>query len=146
MNHDRLQELVFSLYDGELSGKPEKRQAEEHLAACPDCRKLYDDWAQSSKVFLPKPFVESSEFFVRQTMAKIEVLGRPSRRVLRAETLLRWLLPAAGFAVIWLAMVTPYSSQPTWDAWMLIGANVETDMLNGMSPTLNDTLEFVLGG
>ena len=143
MNHEKMQELIFALYDGELNDSRQRQEAESHLAACVDCHELYNGWTESSKELFKKTSVASSEFFVRQTMSRIRSESRP--RSAGAGIFLRWLVPALSLAVVSFVMVRPYSAVGTPDSFLNVPGNFEMEILGGHGPDLNETLGFILG-
>ena len=108
MDHKSMKEQIFALYDGELSAAARK-EVEAHIALCGECRELYEGWAKTAKAFFKKaPEPASSEFFVRQVMNRVHELEAP--KPARDWGLsLRWLVPAAGLALMFLAVmpITP---------------------------------------
>ena len=102
MNHDKLREQIFALYDG---------------------------WVSASKKFFAKPDVQSSEFFVNQTMARIrEENSKAERRAFNPAALWRWFAPAFSLALISVALLRPFAETPTLDV------------------VFDDSSKFVLGG
>lgn len=47
MDHEKCIELISCLLDGELSGQ-EERQMREHIAVCPECKKVYKAFSELS--------------------------------------------------------------------------------------------------
>jgi predicted anti-sigma-YlaC factor YlaD len=49
MNHEKFKQLISSYLDGELDAG-NRKSVEEHLAACPECRKEYEDLQKFEEV------------------------------------------------------------------------------------------------
>jgi len=105
MGHTAMQDKLFALYDGELTGAV-RQEIETHLASCRACRQLYTRWQQTAQVFFRPPHVQVAEAFVHQLMERIAVVERP-HRVRRWPVAVRWLVPAVGLAGLLLLFVRP---------------------------------------
>jgi transcriptional regulator with XRE-family HTH domain len=73
----RLGHLLSALYDGELLG-PERRRAIEHLAECPDCRRMQDRLASTSELLAilvptPPPPGLADRILARTAMSRISL-------------------------------------------------------------------------
>jgi predicted anti-sigma-YlaC factor YlaD len=66
MEHDRLKELVFSYFDGELDAA-RKRLVEDHIKTCPECKREFDELARFEEVMgkmeLKKPPEEAWKIY-----------------------------------------------------------------------------------
>jgi anti-sigma factor RsiW len=145
MNHEKIQELIFALYDGELNAF-ERKSAEHHLTECQDCRRLTEGWRAASAKYFKKPSTAPSEFFVRQTMARLQEVPL-KRRGLSGTFAFRWLIPALGAAAVsMLIFFEPVSVNPSFDLLLGGPSSFEMAMIGGSSPTVNETLVYVLGG
>ncbi len=71
MDHQEMQQKIYSFYDGELP-LSEELSVKQHLDECAECRELIEDWRTLSKKFFSPPLLESSEEFVERVMAQIE--------------------------------------------------------------------------
>ena len=66
MEHDRLKELVFSYFDGELNAS-QKRLVDDHIKTCPECKREFDELARFEEVMgkmeLKKPPEEAWKLY-----------------------------------------------------------------------------------
>lgn len=93
VDHDRLKDRLWLLYDGEL-GEPERREVMAHLEACSECRETSARWGRIAGALLAPPHVQPSEQFVRRVMARVaEAQAEP---LWLGAWRLRWLMPALG--------------------------------------------------
>ncbi len=143
MNHEKMKERIFALYDGELD--PATRgEVEAHLGDCAECRELYERWEETAKTFFKAPETKPSEFFVRQVMSGIRELDTPKPALSRAR-ILRWFVPAAALALVLLSIV-PVPTQPnsidTWLSQEMSGSSQW--VFSNKALTMDDTLEFVM--
>jgi len=75
MDHDKIKELMSSYHDGELS--PDLRRAvEEHVAACPECRREFEDMGRFEEVMrkmeLKQPPVETWKIYGSSVYNRLE--------------------------------------------------------------------------
>jgi len=66
MEHDRLKELVFSYFDGELDAG-QKRLVDDHIRTCSECKREFDELARFEEVMgkmeLKKPPEEAWKLY-----------------------------------------------------------------------------------
>ena len=66
MEHDRLKELVFSYFDGELD-TAQKRLVDDHIKTCSECKREFDELAKFEEVMgkmeLKKPPEEAFKLY-----------------------------------------------------------------------------------
>jgi predicted anti-sigma-YlaC factor YlaD len=75
MGHQRIKELISSYYDGELD-EEKRRQLEEHLVDCPECRKEFEEMGRfeevMSKMELKKPPKEVWQIYWASVYNRLE--------------------------------------------------------------------------
>lgn len=86
MNHELVQDIVTNPEDHSVENR---RTAEGHIAACPDCRAYAEGWRRA-RLLLSEYRVTPSENFVQNVMERI---GSP----VRSHN--RWWAPAAALAL-----------------------------------------------
>lgn len=90
MDHQKIKEYISSLSDGELDGEL-KREVEEHLAGCPECKREFEEMSKLEEVMrnvrLKSPPVE-----VWQTYW-LSVYNRLERRI-------GWILLSLGAMIL----------------------------------------------
>lgn len=96
MNHKAILIALFAMYDEELVGA-ERQEVEAHLAACPECQRIYTQWRQTANALFRTPQVRTSDAFVHRLMERIDALAQP-RRPRPWIVGIRWLVPAMGLA------------------------------------------------
>ncbi len=109
MDHDRLKDRLWLLYDGEL-GEPERREVLAHLESCPECRETSARWGRIAGALLPPPQVQPSEQFVQRVMARVE--EAQTEPVWIGAWRLRWLMPALGAGLAATLLVFNLTSSP----------------------------------
>jgi len=113
VNHERMKDMVFSLYDGEL-GETDRSLAEEHVASCRECRQEYENWQGISRSIFAPGQVPVGESFVQSVMRRIRV-DEETPPHLGWSPFQRWATAFGyGLAVLllWMSFVntTPYVS------------------------------------
>ena len=146
MNHRAIQEKLFALHDGELSGD-EKQAVENHLPGCSDCRLILEEWQALAKNLFPAPQQPlGSEVFVAGVMRRI---ARPKAEPFAWARLLlesSWLAPAAGFAALWIMLMNGLI-QSTVSVENLLLSNENTaiqQVLTGEKPSADDVLGLIM--
>lgn len=90
MNHKKYREWISAYFDGELT-PAQKRELEQHLQACPECRQEFEEMnsfeSLMTKVSLPQP---SEEVW---TMYWASVYNRLERRI-------GWILLSLGSIIL----------------------------------------------
>ncbi len=145
MDHKTMKEKLFTLVDGEWDSAARK-EVEAHLSGCPECRQFTEQWARTAGVFFKVPKPEPSEFFVRQVMARIDALTTPKPVVaLRSNLHLRWLIPVAGLAFLFLVILRPAPPAVSMDTLLLQDAsNGSSWVFSNNAPTADETLQLVM--
>jgi anti-sigma factor RsiW len=119
-NHEVMKNKMFALYDGELA-EAERKEAEAHLASCPECRSSYEQWQKTAKAFFKPVPAESSDFFVSQVMNRIKALEKP-RQIKPWVIKVRWLVPATVAALgLLLFMTGPFEQTVSVENLLLGG-------------------------
>ena len=105
MDHKLMKERVLALYDGELTGDV-RREAENHLAGCAECRRSYEQWRSMAKGLFREPQVQPPELFVDRVMERIDALERP-RHAVPWTIRFRWAVPAMALASLLFLILGP---------------------------------------
>lgn len=134
MDHERLKDQLYALYDGELD-ESAKRNILDHLSDCVECRQTYERWSKTAKALFPPRKIETSEFFVRQVMDRVTSLEQP-KKGFGWQVSLPWLVPALGLAMIILVVAPPASSQAMDDEFIF----------SNNTSTADETLQYVMEG
>ena len=103
MDHEVMKERILALYDEELAGDA-RREAENHLSGCAECRRSYEQWQRMAKGLFRDPQVQPSELFVSRVMERIDALERP-RHAVPWTIRLRWAVPAMALASLILLVL-----------------------------------------
>ena len=120
MDHELMKERVLALYDGELTGDV-RREAENHLAGCAECRRSYEQWRSMAKGLFRDPQVQPSELFVSWVMERIDALER-FRHAVPWTIRLRWAVPAMALASLLLLVLGPAQRSVSIEALLLADA------------------------
>ena len=120
MKHEAMKERILALYDGELAGDA-RREAENHLSGCAECRRSYEQWQQMAKGLFRDPQVQPSELFVSRVMERINALERP-RHAVPWTIRLRWAVPAMALASLLLLVLGSAQSSVSIEALLLADA------------------------
>lgn len=149
-NHKLIKEMIFELYDGELS--PEKKgQVSAHLEDCAECRSVLGNWKKVAAVFLKAGEVSPPDLLVERVMERITDAPSPSQ-ALPEFFGWRWLAPALGlgFAVLFFTLIFKGMEEPVSTETLLLVDGREaavTDLAFGPAqPKTNDVLGYVLEG
>jgi len=100
VDHEAVKMLLSDYLDGMLD-EDERRQVDEHLEACPSCRKELDDLRKTVQVLAGLPSVDAPEGFVSAVRSRLRRRGRLRRRE-ETRSLLRQKVP---FETICLLML-----------------------------------------
>ena len=139
MDHKAMKDKIFALYDGELEGAS-RQEAEAHLAACAECRRTYENWTKTAKILFKAPSPAPSEFFVQSVMNRIRDLEAPKpAREWRIS--LPWLVPALGFAFMFVLAVVPSPQFFTLDNWLIQDSSMA---FSNSAPNADETLQWVM--
>ena len=103
MDHKTIQDQLFALHDGELTGAA-RRAVEDHLLDCVDCRAIVAQWKQVAGVLFRSPEVFPSEVFVQRVMQRITTPRPQPFRLPRWILEGGWLVPAMGLAMVLFVM------------------------------------------
>ena len=99
MNHKPYREWMHALLDGDLAFS-ERRQLEEHLAACADCQTTWSSLSEVQRLFKAEPLLAPRPGFTGRFQARL--------RQRRAQPRLIWGAAALGLgAVASAALVVP---------------------------------------
>lgn len=75
MDHQKIKELISSYHDGELD-REERKEVEEHLAKCEECRRAYEELSRFEEVMgkmqLKKPQKEMWEVYWNTVYNRLE--------------------------------------------------------------------------
>ncbi len=147
MDHEKLKDKLFALYDGELTG-PGREEIERHLADCRECRQIYAQWQRTAKVLFRPSDIVPSEGFVRRVMARIEALEQPQAAPSwRAN--LRWFAPALGAAALLLFAMGSMQQTVSVEALLLEDGrdNISTEVVLACEPPTTDQIfDFIMEG
>ncbi len=147
MDHKTIQDQLFALYDGELTGAV-RRSVESHVAGCAECRALMAQWQQTAGRLFRAPRVATSEAFVERVMRRIATPDRQPFRLPRWILEGGWLVPALGFGVMLLVMVRGPLEQTVSIESLLLSDGREPavlqQVLTGESPNADDILGLLM--
>jgi anti-sigma factor RsiW len=105
MNHDKIREMLFDLYDRPLTER-ERQMVEGHLPDCPECRQSFEEWQKISRTLfaLPAPSEAQEDLFVSKVMTRIAA-SQPAA-IFSWNDALRWMVPLLGssIAAVWFFM------------------------------------------
>src|SRR5258708_3327636 len=103
MNHDKIREMLFDLYDRPLTER-DRQLVEGHLPDCAECRQAFEQWRKISRTLfaLPAPSEAQEDLFVSKVMARVATAAQPVT-VLSWGNTLRWMVPLLGssIAAVW---------------------------------------------
>ena len=135
MDHAKMKELIYSLYDGELDATL-SQSVTAHLDGCLECQETFKRWSRTAKGLFRVPHTEPSEFFVTQVMERVRDLA-PAKPTFGWRVSLPWLVPAVGFAMM-ILVVTPPAPSP--------GGVIDEFIFSNHAATADETLEYVMEG
>jgi anti-sigma factor RsiW len=129
MTHDRLKERMSDLYDGELSGDA-RREAENHLASCGECRLFYASLGAFSAGLSAMPAPEGDEAFTRRVMGRVRA-EIPVKRVSGGPRIvpIQWFAPLIGIAAMALLAILPAQRTVSAEEIITGGQGNMTDVL-----------------
>jgi Putative zinc-finger len=109
MNCDRIEELLSPYLEGEL-GADDSRLVEEHVKACPDCRRLLAALTETREVLSGFPELEISESLRTRLQA---IPGKKKRFSFSLDFLLKpSLQPVFATAAVFMTLVSFYLFGP----------------------------------
>ena len=147
MDHHTMQNQLFALYDGELSGEA-RRLAEAHALDCAECRALLSQRKRVAGTLFRSPEVSTSEGFVEGVMQRIAM--PPPRRARLPRWILEgsWLVPAVGLAAMLLIMIQGPLQQTVSIESLLLSDGREPaavqEVLSGERPSADDVLGLLM--
>ena len=103
MDHKTIQDQLFALHDGELTGAA-RRAVEDHLLDCAECRAMVAQWKRVAGTLFQPQAVSTSEAFVQRVMQRIAPLSPQRFHLPRWILEGGWLVPAMGLAVVLFVM------------------------------------------
>ena len=147
MDHKALQDQLFALYDGELTGAA-RRTVEDHLLDCAACRAVLAQWKQVAGVVFQPPAVAPSEAFVQGVMRRIAPAAPRRSHLPRWILQGRWLVPAMGLAVVLFVMTRGPIQQTVSVESLLLSDGRDPaalqQVLTGERPSADDVLGLLM--
>lgn len=152
MDHKAIQEQLFALYDGELTG-PAREAVETHVAGCEECLGLVAQWTRVAGAFFRAPEGLAperlaSEAFVQRVMRRISAPRRAPRRIPAWILNGRWSIPALGLTAILLALMTePFQERISVETLLVADGRDPVAfqrVLAGESPTSDEILGLLV--
>ena len=156
MDHNAIQDQLFALYDGELTGEA-RRAVEDHLLDCTECLAVVAQWKQVAGAAFQAPAVSTSETFVQRVMQRIAAPHPHPFRLPAPQAWLRqaglprrlleggWLVSAVGLAAVLIVMVNGPLLQAVSIESLLLSDGRDPGTLQGVLTGERSSADDVLG-
>ncbi len=103
MDHETIQEKLIEYRNGAVS-QAEKLEISSHLEKCQECGMVLKAWEQMNPPVLKKHIQQTGEWFVHQTMNRIEALETAEPEPKPRWALPKWLVPVLGYSLAFFLM------------------------------------------
>ena len=144
MDHKTIQDQLFTLHDGELTGAA-RRAVEDHLLDCAECRAIVAQWKHVAGVLFRAPTLSTSEIFVQRVMQRIAPAAPRRSYLPRWIRQGGWPVPAMGLAVMLFVMTRGPIQQTVSVESLLLSDGREPAALQRVLSGERSSAEDILG-